>query len=441
MMELLANVLEQSWQVLGQMAPYLLFGFLAAGLLSVCISPEFIERHLGGRGFRPVLKATLFGVPLTLCSCGVIPVTASLRRHGASRAAAASFLLSTPQTGIDSIAITYALLGPVVAVFRPIVALATGLLGGLLVWLFGEPETNGSSGDARPRCAEACCTGKGKHSVIRRALEYGFVVLPHDIGGALLLGVLIAGAIGAVAPQNGWHAYLGGGVLSILAMVALGIPLYVCASASVPIAVGLIHMGASPGAALAFLISGPASNAATITTVWKLLGRRTAVLYLLAIVISAVGGGLALDWLMSTTGVALPSLAAHAHETMKLDWLATLSAVVLLLVVAYSYAQRPPAESYPGAAALEGPEGQPPATERLELAVDGMTCSHCVAAVTRALAQCRGVAAVQVDLAAGRAIVTGANLSPKQLVAALAAGGYRGELFGPASLANGKEVS
>ena len=145
MIDIAVRIAWESWAVLGEMAPYLLFGFLMAGILSICISPEFIERHLGGRGFGPVVKAAIFGVPLPLCSCGVIPVAASFRRHGASRAATASFLLSTPQTGVDSIAVTYALLGGAFAVYRPIVALATGLLGGLLVMLFARSIQNGAS--------------------------------------------------------------------------------------------------------------------------------------------------------------------------------------------------------------------------------------------------------------------------------------------------------
>jgi copper chaperone CopZ len=193
----------------------------------------------------------------------------------------------------------------------------------------------------------------------------------------------------------------------------------------VPIAAGLIHMGASPGAALAFLISGPASNPATITTVWKLLGRRTTALYLLAVVISAIGGGLTLDWLMSATGARLPPLGAHVHEAAGTDWLAASSAIVLLLVVAYSYVRRPSAESYRGQTALADPAGQPASTERVDLAIAGMTCSHCVAAVTHALGQCGGVASVQVDLATGRATVTGEELSADELVTAVASVGYR----------------
>lgn len=172
--------------------------------------------------------------------------------------------------------------------------------------------------------------------MVRRALEYGFVALPRDIGLALLVGVVIAGAITAITPPNQWQPYLGGGVLAMVLMMALGIPIYVCASASVPIAAGLIHLGASPGAALAFLIAGPATNAATIATVWKLLGGRTALLYLLTIAISAVAGGLTLDWLMPTFHAVTPP-TAHVHEAMGFDWLSTFWAILLLAIVAFSY--------------------------------------------------------------------------------------------------------
>jgi uncharacterized protein len=395
----------ESWLVLGQMAPYLLFGFLAAGILSVCISPEFVERHLGGRGFRPGLKATLFGVPLVLCSCGVIPVVASFRRHGASRAAATSFLLSTPQTGIDSIAITYGLLGPVIAVFRPIIAFLTGLLGGVLVWWLGEPEEERHNGQPANHCHESCCTDRGRQNVVRRALEYGFIVLPRDIGVPLLVGVVIAGIIGYVVPQEGLKNYLGGGIVSIAAMMLLGLPLYVCASASVPIAAGLIHAGASPGAALAFLISGPASNAATLATVWKLFGRRTTSLYLVAIVISAIGGGLLLDWLMAAFHATVPPLVGtteHVHSAHAavageaFSWLSTFWAILLLAVVAFSFAaKRKPEVDSTAPEDNESPLLKP--RQRLELSIGGMTCDHCAVAVANALSACCGVTSVKVN--------------------------------------------
>jgi len=332
------NIITESWQVLGQMSPYLLFGFLAAGVLSVCISPVWVERHLGRRGFGPVLKASLFGVPLPLCSCSVIPVSASLRRHGASRAATTAFLLSTPQTGVDSVAVTYALLGPVFAIFRPIVALLTGLIGGALVQLFGEMnESHPAEAPKGACCTEACCAGKHERSALSRLLRYGFVTLPADIGIALLVGVLIAGVMTAMVPRDQLHVYLGGGVVSILLLMAAGVPVYVCATASVPIAAGLMHMGASPGAALAFLIAGPATNAATFTTIWKLLGRKTAVLYLGTVAASAIAFGLLLNWLIPAVGAALPELGGHEHAAEAGGWFGHAAAVVLLVVMLFSY--------------------------------------------------------------------------------------------------------
>ncbi len=332
------RIITESWLVLGQMAPYLLLGFLVAGVLSVCISPAWIERRLGRRGLGPVLTASLFGVPLPLCSCGVIPVSASLRRHGASRAATTAFLLSTPQTGVDSIAVTYALLGPVFAVFRPLVALVTGILGGSLVQLLDATDEVSEPGETTPNtCTDACCDKSRPRNVVLRALEYGLVTLPRDIGLSLFVGIVVAGAIAALVPQNSLHAYIGGGVVSILLLMAAGIPIYVCATASVPIAAGLMHMGASPGAALAFLIAGPATNAAALTTAWKVLGRRTTVVYLLTVALSALGFALLLDWLIPTVGAAVPQLGAPPSAHSEGAWLSNLGAIAMLAVLVLSY--------------------------------------------------------------------------------------------------------
>ncbi|MCC6123795.1 MAG: SO_0444 family Cu/Zn efflux transporter [Pirellulales bacterium] len=434
---LIGNTVVESWQVLGQMSPYLLFGFLVAGVLSIVFSPEWIERHLGGRGFGPVVKASLLGVPLPLCSCGVIPVSASIRRHGASRAATVSFLLSTPQTGVDSIAVTWGLLGPIFGVFRPIAALVTGLLGGGLVQLFGEkdPLDDGDQPLPKNHCGESCCTEKGKRHFILRALRFGFLTLPRDIGKPLLIGVLIAGAIGALVDRDELRPYLGNQLLSILAMMAVGIPLYVCATASVPIAVGFIHAGFSPGAALAFLIAGPATNAATISTTWKQLGKRSALLYLLTIALSAVVCGYLLDWLTVLASLHIPELTTHAHHHIEdVGWVSSVWAIGLLSVIGVSY-------FWPNAAA-DAQERErahengdsPAATEtsslapqRQELAVNGMACSHCAAAVTRAIRECSGVRSVEVDLKNGRAMVEGVNLDSEKIIEAVKSLGYEVE--------------
>ena len=425
------SFIAESWLVLGQMAAYLLAGFLVAGVLSVCISPDWVARHLGRKGVRPVFAASLFGVPLPLCSCGVIPVSASIRRHGASRAATSAFLLSTPQTGVDSIAVTYALLGPVFAVFRPIVALVTGVVGGLLVQWFGDSDgvdehAAHADGDEPAGCTDACCQSEKHSSAIVRALHYGFVILPRDIGQALLLGILIAGTIAALVTEKQLEAYVGAGFFSILLMMVAGVPLYVCATASVPIAAGLIHMGASPGAALAFLIAGPATNAAALTTIWRLLGRRTALIYLFTVAASALGGGLLLDWLVPVMESAPPQLETHVHAVAEGGWLAHASAVVLLIVLGYSrWRPTQPAD----ASAHSDEAGTVDDTEqRVELTISGMRCSHCSETVHRGLLESPGVTTAEVDLSNGRAVVTGNDLEPGQLADTVSELGYAAEV-------------
>jgi len=336
--ETIVQIAWESWLLLGQMAPYLLLGFVVAGVLSVCISPKFVERHLGGRGYGPVLKASLLGVPLPLCSCSVIPVATSLRRHGASRAATTSFLISTPQTGVDSIAVTYALLGTVFAVYRPLAALASGLLGGLLVLLFVRRNHDAEPTRTEvPTCCECHRSDKAAGNLFVRAMRHGLVTLPRDIGWQLLLGVFVAGAITALAPPGEWHSYLGGGIMGILLAMAIGVPIYVCDTASVPLVVGLMHLGASPGAALAFLIAGPATNAAMIAAMWKFLGPRAMALYLLTIVVSAVGGGLTLDWLFDTLNVGPHLPAEHVHHAAASVGKSSAWAIAILGVIAFSY--------------------------------------------------------------------------------------------------------
>jgi uncharacterized membrane protein YraQ (UPF0718 family) len=374
MLDFATTFLMESWRVLGQMAPYLIFGFLVAGILSVSLSASWLERHLGRGGMGPVVKASLFGIPLPLCSCSVIPVAASIRASGASRAATTSFLLSAPQTGIDSILVTHAMLGPLFAIYRPVAALLTGVVGGGLVRSFvegrGDTVSEGQNGNGASdsavagasvaACGDGCCataTNQGRQSCgceegdpasenrdasvrkvdfWRRVFRYGFLTLPRDIGPALAIGILIAGVMAALVPPNRLEAYLGGGVLSLLLLMAAGVPVYVCATASVPIAAGLMYMGASPGGALAFLIAGPATNAATFTTVWKILGRRTAFLHLVTVAASALGCGLLLDWLMPLATGAYPRLAKHIHAHETISRWSHLWAILLVAIMIYA---------------------------------------------------------------------------------------------------------
>lgn len=424
MIELITQIIIETWLVTARMAAWLLLGFVVAGLLSVFISPAWLERHLGGRGLSPVFKASLFGVPLPLCSCGVIPVAASLRQHGAGKPATTAFLLSTPQTGVDSILVTWTLLGPLFAVFRPVAALLTGLLGGSLVQgLDPDPHQFSVNGKSQAQAAEFS-RPQGVDAKLKAALDYGFVTLPGDIGRALLIGLLIAGVLGAVVPPDFLSGWLGSGALSIALMMIVGIPIYVCATASVPLAASFIFMGASPGAALAFLIAGPATNAATVTTVARVLGRRTMVIYLMTVAISAFGGGVLLDWLMPHAAEAIPLFAAQGHHHEGVGWFGNAAGAALVLVMTFSWwlSRRRGHDC--------GCEGETTCaasddTQILELQVEGMSCSHCSGSVQRAVSELDGVDSCQVVLDEGRALVRGRDLDPARLVEVVEGLGFK----------------
>jgi len=330
MADFIKSIIIGFWGTIAEMSPYLLFGFFVAGILSVLVSQRLVEKHLGGRGIWPLLKASLFGIPLPLCSCGVIPVSMSLHKHGASKGATVSFLLSTPQTGMDSIFVTLSLLGPLFAVFRPLAAFVTGIFGGTLVNIFArDPEGTCSTHE---KCSDPCCNGEKKKHKIAKGLKYGFVTLPRDIGKAMLVGLVIAAVISVIIPDGYFAEKLGTGIFAMVVMMFLGIPVYVCATASVPVAAALILKGLTPGAALVFLMTGPATNAASLVTLWKVLGRTTAIIYLVTVAGCALLGGILLDYIAAgidfeiaaRPGWMLPPAIKHV------------SAVVLLAVLAFA---------------------------------------------------------------------------------------------------------
>ena len=292
------KILWQFWDTTTEMSPYLLFGFFMAGILSIAVSKRLVQQHLGSKGFWSILKAAALGVPLPLCSCSVIPVSMSLRDHGASRGSTIAFLLSAPQTGADSIFVTLSLLGPVFAVFRPLTALITGIIGGALTSIMDHSVLDVSADAAAPVNKSCCCSNKEpdhKHNKFKQAFIYSFITLPGDIGKALLIGLVLAALMDTLIPDGFFAEKLGTGIFAMVIMMVLGIPMYVCATASVPIAAALILKGISPGAALVFLMTGPATNAASLAIIWKVLGRTTAIVYIITVALCALGGGLILD--------------------------------------------------------------------------------------------------------------------------------------------------
>ncbi|WP_288364566.1 SO_0444 family Cu/Zn efflux transporter, partial [uncultured Spongiibacter sp.] len=280
-------------------APLLVMGLVLAGLMKAWIPNALLERQLGKPGIGSVIKAALFGAPMPLCSCGVLPVAMGLRRAGASKGATVSFLISTPETGVDSIALSYGLLGPVMTIARPIVAIANAIAAGLLTgWNDGKPASQAEA------ATTSCCSKRSAaptKTSWREGLHYTFGRLLEDMLPWLLVGMLFAAAVQTFVPAA-WLAEWGRGPLAMIVMVLIGIPMYICASASTPIAAGLLLAGVSPGAVLVFMLAGPASNIAAVGMVYKELGQRALIAYLGTVSTLSIAAGLILDALIAQFG-------------------------------------------------------------------------------------------------------------------------------------------
>ena len=325
------DFIEKFWTLLCQMAPYLLFGFLMGGIFSVFLSKKWLEKELGKSDFFSIFKASLIGVPMPLCSCSVLPVAFSMSRHGASPAAVVAFLVSTPQTGVDSIFANYAVLGLPFAIFRPIAALISGIISGIIVKSFSKVKDV-----EKQDCPQNCCSPKKSKNPIVQALRYGFLDLPKDMAIPFLSGTIVAAILTNILGPTSLSPYIGGGgFVTISFCILAGVPLYICATASLPLAASLIHLGASPGAAVAFLISGPATNASSLFPIGQIMGTKTMFLYLFTVIMSAFLGAYIFDFFFSITQV--PVFEEHLHH---LSYFEHLSALVLLILFAYVHTQK-----------------------------------------------------------------------------------------------------
>lgn len=337
-------------EVLVQAAPWVLLGFAAAGAIHAWSPEGALARLLGGRGPGSVLKAALIGIPLPLCSCGVLPVAAGLRRRGAGRGATAAFLVSTPETGVDSIAATWALMDPLMTLLRPLAAFLTAMAAGLATNLLPErpaplpaprPEPSLRSGPGG--CSGGCCNGAcppPSGPGAKLAEGWGFVrdeMLP-DIGKWLLVGVLLAGLIGAFLPPDALARLPGGEWASMLAMLTVAAPLYICATSSTPVAAALVLKGLSPGAALVLLLAGPATNAATIAVVGRILGRRAAPVYVGCIAACSLLMGWAANRLYALLGLDPAATLRNASAGLP-PAVGYAAAAVLVGLVAWSLAR------------------------------------------------------------------------------------------------------
>lgn len=382
-----------------EMSPFLMLGFLISGLLYIVISKETIANNLGKPGALSVIKAAIFGVPMPLCSCGVIPVAASLYKRGASKGATLSFLISTPQTGVDSILITYGMLGPVFAMTRPVIALITGVIGGLFTEQINSEDytTSIKTNHKHPK------------KTLKDAIKYAFISLPQDIAGPLIKGILMAGLITLLIPDNFFQDYGITGWSAMILMAVLSIPMYICATASVPIAAGLISSGIEPGAAFVFLMAGPATNIATISVIINTLGKKIVYIYLSTIFTCSIISGALINKFI------IINLNSMHHQMNHNHWLNILSGLLLLAVCIYAISNK-----YFIKDVIENLKNK----ADLSFIVKGMTCNHCKETVTEAINTCDGIQDVTINLESGQTFIYGNNLNKQHIITSINNVGY-----------------
>jgi len=367
----ITHFFEALWQLSLAMAPYILFGLLFAGILHELVPDSIVTKHLGKDNVSSVVKSTVFGIPLPVCSCGVIPLATSIKKSGASKGATLSFLISTPITGIDSIMATYGIFGWIFTVYRAITSMIIAMVAGILTNIFDKdtstssvtlsdskpsfsavaPQTTTSFSMDDPKQEESCGTGEGsccssvhdekkKFSFVS-AFKYAFVTLLGDIAKPLFWGLLLGALITVAIPENLAELLKDKAWLSYLIVIIIAVPMYVCATASLPIAAGLMLSGVSAGAAFVFLSAGPATNTVTIGVVKKMLGTKSLIIYLGSIIIGSILFGLGLDYIFDISSID-PASLIHLHEEAGL--ISILSSIILwgflLLFIAKPYFEK-----------------------------------------------------------------------------------------------------
>jgi uncharacterized protein len=322
------------WNLTLEAAPWLLLGLIVSGLTAALIPTDRITRWLGGRGVWPAFKAALIGTPIPVCSCGVLPIALGLRRQGASRGATVSFLIATPENGVDSIAVSYALLGPVMTVVRPVAAVISATMTGWFVEVVGGDSTKSAKPQAAC-CGSDCCETTprvGSLSAaarLRDGLRNAFTDLLDDLAPWLLAGLLVAAALTTLVPPDSFSGW-GSGVTAKLVMLVVGLPMYICATASTPVAAAMILAGVSPGTALVFLLAGPASNFSTMIVIGREMGSRTLVGYLAGISVTTLALGVAVDALLPAMGWSVDARAGEGTELLP-EWFSVACVAVLVL--------------------------------------------------------------------------------------------------------------
>jgi len=389
-MNIITGIAQEIWFLLKEMAPYLLFGFFIAGILNIAIPPKKIYKHLSGKSFWSNVKASLFGIPLPLCSCGVIPVAAYLRKEGAGKGATISFLSSTPTTGVDSILATYALLGPVYAIIRPIAAFFAGIFGGTLTNVIDKtPDDNIilQEGFSCNLCDETEPHSHKFHEKVKAVFRYGFFDLIEDVAKWILIGIVIGSIISFFVPDNFVERYFGNPLFAYPIMLIISIPMYVCATGSIPIAASLILKGMTPGAGLIFLIARPATNAATISFVGGKLGKKSMISYLVSIIITGLLFGFFIDHIWNLSGKNINFFTSSMK--MLPAWIKTSSAILLILLILRAFLLK----FFMNKKIIIQDENM----ENI-FKIPDMNCKHCVMSIQNEIKKVSGVKKIDISL-------------------------------------------
>lgn len=336
------ELLQIFWNLVIESAPWLLIGYLLAGIIKQVIPSSWVEKQLSEPGFVSIVKGAFIGAPLPLCSCGVIPTALAIRKAGASKGATSSFLVATPETGVDSISFSYAVLGPIFALMRPIGALISAIVAGVLVNSFDEDDAKLA---AVEEPVSSCCASKkateqqASPPLAQRfveAIKYGYGRMISDTAKWLVIGLVAATLITAAVPQS-FFLQWGDGVVAMLVMVVVGLPMYICATASTPVAASLLFAGISPGAALVFMLTGPATNIATMGVIREQLGTKSLVAYLIGVIGTAIACGLVMNSMYAAFEWPLQLSMAEHGEAYPL-W-RQLAAVMLVGLIARVWVQ------------------------------------------------------------------------------------------------------
>lgn len=398
------------FDLLNEMTPYLLLGFFIAGLLHEFVPRRIYADKLSGNNLKSVLWAAAFGIPLPLCSCGVIPTATSLYREGASRGATVSFLISTPQTGVDSIVATASLLGLPFAILRPFVALITAIIGGCTInRLYKEEHINNTAEESKNE----------KKSFLQKCigtLHYGFIHMLQDIGQWIVIGLVVAAIITVAVPDNFFTQLNDYPIINMMLVLLISAPMYLCATGSIPIAAALMLKGLSPGAALVLLMAGPATNVAAMLVINKVLGRKTFITYLLTIIGGAIGFGLFVDYLLPAewfTG-SLHGYSTGCCHSEGTPWWQIASTIIFVVLLAVAYILR----------ATHKGKCCETKTHQRKFKINGMMCNHCKSNVENSLSKIEGVTSVRVDLAEGAAYVEGDGVESSAIITVIRDLGY-----------------